>query len=105
MRPLDGIEEIRSAALKLGADNPLAHHVTNIVITPDEGDRVGAQSKGIAVREDGSCASATYIDTLRRENGRWRISHRVILRRRTPLSGAHIASREARSALTRTGRP
>ena len=29
----EGIEAIRSAALQLGAGNPIAHHVTNVVIT------------------------------------------------------------------------
>jgi len=34
----EGIEAIRSGALKLGARNPVAHHVTNVVITSEEGD-------------------------------------------------------------------
>ena len=91
MKPLHGIEEVRRAALELGAENPVAHHVTNIVITSEEDDRVTARSKGIVVRENGRCGSATYVDTLRREDGRWRISHRIVLARRTPLNGAHIA--------------
>jgi hypothetical protein len=95
MRPLHGIEEVRRAALELGADNPIAHLVTNIVITSDEGGRVTAQSKGLVVKEDGRCGSATYVDTLRRENGRWRISHRIILARRNPLNGAHAANADA----------
>jgi hypothetical protein len=82
---LHGIDAIRRATLELGADNPVAHHVTNIIITSAEDDCAKARSKGIAVRANGRCASATYVDTLRRENGRWRISHRIILARRTPL--------------------
>jgi ketosteroid isomerase-like protein len=92
MRPLHGIEEIRRAALDLGADNPIAHLVTNIVITSDEGGHVTARSKGLAVTADGRCGSATYVDTLRQDNGRWRISHRIILARRTPLNGARAAN-------------
>lgn len=94
MRPLHGIDEIRRATLELGADNPVAHHVTNVVITSDDDDCVRARSKGIAVRENGRCASATYVDTLRREDGRWRISHRAILARRTPISGVHTTTRD-----------
>jgi ketosteroid isomerase-like protein len=88
---LHGIEEIRDAALELGADNPVGHHVTNIVIESGEGDRATARSKGIVVTASGKCGSATFVDTLRREGGRWRIKHRIIHPRRTPLNGAHIA--------------
>jgi ketosteroid isomerase-like protein len=91
MGELRGIEEIRDAALELGEKNPLAHHVTNVVIESDGGDRATARSKGIAVMASGMCGSTTYLDTLRREDGRWRIEHRTILPRRTPLNGAHTA--------------
>jgi 4-diphosphocytidyl-2C-methyl-D-erythritol kinase len=94
MRPLHGIEEIRSATLELGADKPVAHHVTNIVITCDGEDCVRVRSKALAVMANGHCGSATYFDTLRRQNGRWRISHRVILARRTPLNRADTAGRD-----------
>lgn len=87
MAPLHGIEEIRRAALELGAANPLAHHVTNVIISSVEEDRVRTRCKAIVVNTDGSCGSATYVDTLRREDGGWRVSHRVVLGRRTPLSG------------------
>ena len=89
---LVGIDEIRRAGLELGADNPLAHCVTNIVITSDEGDQVTTQSKGLFIMQDGRCLSATYLDTLRRTDHGWRLSHRVILARRTPLNGAYLAS-------------
>jgi ketosteroid isomerase-like protein len=89
MQPLHGIEAIRRAAVELGPGNPLAHHVTNIVVATDEQGCVTARSKGLAVLRDGRCASATYADTLRRDDrGRWRISHRIISARREPLNGA-----------------
>ena len=87
----EGIEAIRSGALKLGAGNPVAHHVTNVVITSEEGDLVTARSKGLMIMADGAFASVTHLDTLRRHNGGWRISRRVILAQRTPLGGAHLA--------------
>ena len=34
----EGIEAIRRGALQLGAGNPIAHHVTNVVITSEEED-------------------------------------------------------------------
>jgi ketosteroid isomerase-like protein len=87
MAALHGIAEIRAATLELGAANPVAHHVTNIVITEVEGDCVRTRCKAIAVKSDGSCGSATYVDTLRREAGGWRISRRTVLARRVPLNG------------------
>ena len=86
----EGIEAIRSAALQLGAGNPIAHHVTNVVITGD-GDSVTALSKGLVLLADGTVASVTHRDTLRRHDGGWRISRRVISPQRTPLGGARPA--------------
>jgi len=43
---MHGIDAIRSAALALGDRNPVAHHVTNIVITPLDDDTASARSKG-----------------------------------------------------------
>ena len=40
---------------------------------------------------DGTLASATHRDTLRRHDGGWRISRRVITPQRTPLGGARLA--------------
>ena len=86
----EGIEAIRSAALQLGAGNPVAHHLTNVVITGD-GDSVTALSKGLILMADGTVASVTHLDTLRRHDGGWRISRRVICPQRTPLGGARLA--------------
>ena len=88
----EGLEAIRDGALKLGAGNPLAHHVTNIVITGQEkDDLVTVQSKGLIIMADGSVGSVTQLDTLRCEDRTWRISRRVILAQRTPLGGLHLS--------------
>jgi 3-phenylpropionate/cinnamic acid dioxygenase small subunit len=87
----EGIAAIRNAALHLGAGNPIAHHVTNIVITSEEDDRATARSKGLIILADGTFASVTHLDSLRRHDGGWCISRRVISPQRTPLGGAHLA--------------
>jgi len=87
----EGIEAIRSAALRLGPGNPVAHHVTNVVISGGGDGTVTALSKGLVLRADGTLASVTHLDTLRRHDGGWRISRRVISPQLTPLGGAHLA--------------
>ncbi|MFI6358902.1 nuclear transport factor 2 family protein [Streptomyces sp. NPDC050743] len=85
--PLVGVAAIRQAALALGAGNPVAHHVTNVVVRESADGRVRARSKGLGVMADGSCGSATYDDTLVRTSEGWRISHRKLSARRVPLNG------------------
>ncbi|HEY3561879.1 MAG TPA: nuclear transport factor 2 family protein [Kribbella sp.] len=85
---LVGIDAIRDAALQLGAGNPLAHLVTNVVITDATGDDTATvRSKGVVVLADRGCGTATYVDTVRRGPDGWRLSHRRILPRRAPLGG------------------
>jgi hypothetical protein len=83
---LTGRAMLRDAALALGAGNPVAHHVTNIVLTEVTADRVHALSKGIGVNTDGTIGSVTYEDTIVRGDGGWRISHRTVRARRIPLT-------------------
>lgn len=85
--PLLGVAAIRAAAWALGAANPVAHHVTNVVVTALADGRVQARSKGLGIQADGSCGSVTYDDTVVRTADGWRISHRTISPRRTPLGG------------------
>ncbi|MFI2712909.1 nuclear transport factor 2 family protein [Micromonospora sp. NPDC018662] len=82
---LYGHEAIRSAALALGSRNPVGHHVTNVHVTEDADGTVRAVSKGIGVHADGSVGSVVYEDVVRREVAGWRIAHRRVTPRRTPL--------------------
>jgi hypothetical protein len=65
--------------------------VTNVVITGEGDGPVTALSKGLMIMADGTFASVTHRDTLRRHDGAWRISRRVISPQRTPLGGAWLA--------------
>jgi hypothetical protein len=73
------------AALALGDNNPVGHHVTNIVLTEVGTDEVKALSKGIGVMADGTVGSVTYDDVVVRTESGWRISRRRVLARRRPL--------------------
>jgi hypothetical protein len=81
---LRGTDEIAAAGIALGAGNPLGHHVTNTVVTENDG-AVTARSKGLGVRADGSTGSVVYEDVLRREPDGWRIAYRRVVPRREPL--------------------
>ncbi|GAA4462058.1 nuclear transport factor 2 family protein [Phytohabitans houttuyneae] len=82
---LVGLAAAREAALALADANPVAHHVTNIVIHEAADGVVHARSKGLGVMADGSVGSATYQDTVERTAAGWRITHRTVRPRRTPL--------------------
>ncbi len=86
---LRGISEVRRATLEAGDRNPLGHHVTNTVIIEVGDDYVRTRCKAIAVLAGGGCGTATYLDTLRRHGGGWRISQRIVKRQRAPLGGVH----------------
>src|SRR4051812_28924135 len=52
--PLTGIAAVRDAGLRLGAANPVGHHVTNTVVTAAADGSVTARSKFLGVRGDGT---------------------------------------------------
>jgi 3-phenylpropionate/cinnamic acid dioxygenase small subunit len=84
---LHGIEAIRAATLALGDRNPVAHHVTNVVLAEQPDGSVRARSKGIGVYADGTAGSVTYDDTIVRTGAGWRIDARTVGPRRAPLGG------------------
>jgi ketosteroid isomerase-like protein len=80
-----GPAAIREAGQALADANPVAHHVTNIVLREIADGVVQALSKGLGVMADGSTGSVTYEDTIERTAAGWRITHRIVRPRRTPL--------------------
>lgn len=62
--------------------HPLAHHVTNIVISEDSDGTVRVMSKAIGVGRRGRVGSATYDDVVVRTPAGWRLSRRVAVLRR-----------------------
>ncbi|AGZ46461.1 nuclear transport factor 2 family protein [Actinoplanes friuliensis] len=84
---LVGPAAIRDAGLALGDGNPVAHHVTNIVLDQSPDGSTHALSKGLGVMADGSVGSVTYADTLVLTPAGWRIARRVVTPRRKPLEG------------------
>ena len=83
--PLTGIEPlIQSYA---DARHPVAHHVTNVVVTSDADGTVRVRSKVLSLLGGGLSGSGTYDDVAVRTPDGWRISKRVIgLRRERDLA-------------------
>ncbi|MEU5095552.1 nuclear transport factor 2 family protein [Streptomyces sp. NPDC020996] len=93
---LTGLAALRDAALALGAANPVAHHVTNVVVEDVTDGRVRVRSKGLGIMADGSCGSVTYEDVVVRVDAGWRICHRKVVPRREPLNGLYREEAPAR---------
>jgi ketosteroid isomerase-like protein len=77
-----GPDAIRSMWTAETTHHPLAHHVTNVIITVDEDGTVRSRSKIIAPGKSGRVASYSYRDIVRWcDDGQWRMSERIISRR------------------------
>jgi hypothetical protein len=91
-----GVDALRAGALRLGAENPVAHHVTDVVVLEADGDEAVVASKGLMLTVEGMLRSVTHHDVLRRTPVGWRIASRVITPQTAPLGGlvdAAIAQR------------
>jgi hypothetical protein len=64
-------------------EQPVGHHVTNVVVTPESDDRARVRSKGLAVMRDGSTGTVVYDDVVVRTDAGWRLAHRRITPHRT----------------------
>ncbi|MEI8409243.1 MULTISPECIES: nuclear transport factor 2 family protein [unclassified Kribbella] len=80
-----GLAALQEAAEALGDQNPVGHHITNIVLTESGPNEVTARSKGLGVMADGTCGSVTYDDLIIRTPTGWRLRRRRVLARRRPL--------------------
>lgn len=81
-----GRDALRKISLSMGDQNPVGHHVTNVVVDFRDDDTAGVRSKGIGIRVDGTSGSVVYDDTVRRTADGWRIARRKVTARRTPLT-------------------
>jgi 3-phenylpropionate/cinnamic acid dioxygenase small subunit len=76
----EGVAAIR-ALMESSDSHPVAHHVTNVVVTVDGGE-VRMTSKIIGPGRRGRVGSADYHDRLRHQPDGWRIAERLVTLRR-----------------------
>jgi hypothetical protein len=84
-----GLESVKKAALELGENNPIGHHVTNSIISRIENETVYTVSKGMGVNSNGTTGSVVYRDRLVKKEDGWRICYRKIIIHDSPLSGVY----------------
>jgi hypothetical protein len=83
MPTVQGLDNLRRLWTSPDARHPLAHHATNIVITPGEDTSTAhVLSKGIGVGYRGRVGSVVYRDVVRRTAGGWRLAERTVALRR-----------------------
>jgi len=85
----EGREAIRAAAAEMArtGHSPVAHFLTNVVITSTGDDEATARSKGLMIMADGNLLAVSHDDVLRHRDGAWRISRRTI----TPARPSGVA--------------
>ncbi len=76
-----GLDHFRKVSTAFADDgrNPVAHHVTNVIVEESTGDTVTVRSKGFGVLRDGSTGSVTYLDRIVRTADGWRIAARRLI--------------------------
>jgi hypothetical protein len=78
VRGLPALTELFSSA---PGDQPVGHHVTNIIVIadPHADDRATVRSKGLSVMANGAAGTVVYEDDVVRTEDGWRICARVVV--------------------------
>jgi hypothetical protein len=82
-----GLPELRRLFEEAPGDQPLAHLVTNVIVTEDADGTVRVRSKGLAVMPNGAAGAALYDDKVVPTEAGWRIAHRTVVPARRPDGG------------------
>jgi hypothetical protein len=80
VRGLDALTELFS---QRPGEQPVGHHVTNVLVSEHDDGTTTVRSKGLAVMADGAAGSVIYEDVVVRTDAGWRISRRTIVPART----------------------
>ena len=60
-------------------DQPIGHHVTNVLITAGDANNAHVRSKGLSVMADGTTSTVIYDDLVTKTPAGWRIAARTVL--------------------------
>jgi hypothetical protein len=76
-----GLPALRRLFDDAPGEQPLGHHVTNVIVTENADGSAQVRSKGLAVMADGRAGTVVYDDHAVRTPAGWRIAHRKVVRR------------------------
>ena len=76
-----GLPALRRLFEEAPGEQPIGHHVTNVMITEHADGAARVRSKGLAVMADGRAAPVVYSDRVVRTPDGWRIAHRKVIAR------------------------
>jgi hypothetical protein len=78
---VEGLPALRRLWETNGVEQPLGHHVTNVIVTEGAGGTVLVRSKGFSVMPNGRAGTVVYEDHVRKTPKGWRIARRKVVRR------------------------
>ena len=76
-----GMRDIRRLFDEAPGEQPVGHHVTNVLVTEQADGTVRARSKGLSVMADGTAGTVVYDDVVVSTPGGWRVSYRKVIAR------------------------
>jgi ketosteroid isomerase-like protein len=79
---VEGLPALRALFRERPGDQPVGHHVTNVVVTDDGDGWARVRSKGLSVMADGRAGTVVYEDLVERRPDGWRIAVRKVVRAR-----------------------
>jgi hypothetical protein len=78
---VEGLPALRRLWETNAVEQPLGHHVTNVIVTEGADGTVLVRSKGLSVMANGRAGTVVYDDQLRKTPKGWRIARRKVVRR------------------------
>jgi hypothetical protein len=76
---VQGLDALTELFVQRPGDQPIGHHVTNVMVGLGDDDTASVRSKGLAVMADGTTGTVTYDDVVVRTETGWRISQRTVI--------------------------
>jgi hypothetical protein len=76
-----GLPAVRRLFEDAPGDQPVGHHVTNVIVTEQADGVALVRSKGLSVMADGRAGTVVYEDRVVRTPQGWRIAHRKVIGR------------------------
>lgn len=80
---VQGLDALTELFSERPGQQPIGHHVTNVIVSAHDDSTATVRSKGLAVMADGTTGTVIYDDVVIRTSAGWRISQRTVIPGRT----------------------